>query len=463
MIELSSEKTVLGGVFGDIPMTSFKYARLNITFDDDEDSFGIADENGIFDGTVGRVQRNETDFAVFSVPLESFQGNFELPVKILKLVGQHDYYILSSPDYNRTEFTVHSDIEDSLLVVSPFVIALYMFMFFATLIFISTVSRCLFSKTFKILIPIKIGSKVVKKRIKIFHPEKPTRISDIKTSYKKISWSLTRYLFDQGTSEITFKSTCQLIIFTTFACSVGVLLTLYKNSMSADLVTYRKPILLDSLQDVWDAYNRINISFVESSSAAGVFMHSEENSIQQKIYRRSLSQWRNKKGMNLHLYPSDLMLQGPNLIKGYKLALLSSDLPTKITLGLECSRSDTDKDLYSNLYRSKDIFMFENQVQVTRIGIDIEVEKRLIDTYTKVVESGLHELQTRKGHEMTLSNIPLPEGQPKLLCLNVKSWSDENNESTDQLKIENCYQFLSHIAMSFIIIVVVYVFEFFVY
>lgn len=46
MIELSSDRKTLGGVFGHIPMSIYESAKLNITFDCDEDALGRADENG---------------------------------------------------------------------------------------------------------------------------------------------------------------------------------------------------------------------------------------------------------------------------------------------------------------------------------------------------------------------------------------------------------------------------------
>lgn len=46
MIELSTDKLTLGGVFGDIPMSIYKSARLNITFDCDEETYGVTDDYG---------------------------------------------------------------------------------------------------------------------------------------------------------------------------------------------------------------------------------------------------------------------------------------------------------------------------------------------------------------------------------------------------------------------------------
>lgn len=448
MIEVSNDKRSLSGAFGDIPTSLYRAINLNVTYDDREDAFGTRNENGMFDGTVGQLQRNESDFAAFAVPLEEFQGDFELPVKILNLLGQHDYHIVSNPYYNRSEAIIHLDIENSLLVISPMVIALYAVLFLVVLSAIKLVGQKMTKSCFT-SVPIYYKSVVVSRaRIKL----NGASSSSSSTPAIKLSWNMLRYIFEQGV-DMCFILETQLIYYVTFACAVGVSLCLIKNMLSADLVSYKKPILLETLQDVWDAGDSVNISLVASSSAPGVFKHSEEGSIQNRLWRRSIEQWKGVKGLNLRIFPSDLILASPQLVKKYKLAILSNDFPSKIFIGLECSRSDTDPDLYSNFYRSKKSFMYENQVQVARIGIDEELERRLRMIFTRVVESGLHELQISKGHEMTLSTIPL-EFPPRLLCLNVKSWSDENNESTEQLKLENCYQFLSHISLSFILVII---------
>ena len=103
----------------------------------------------------------------------------------------------------------------------------------------------------------------------------------------------------------------QITIFITYACAIGILICLYMNHMSAGLVPYKKPILLDTLQDILDAGDSIKISFLETSNALGEFQNSPDGSIQRKLYQRSLTQWapfKDKGGDYLHVYPSARML-----------------------------------------------------------------------------------------------------------------------------------------------------------
>lgn len=66
-------RQILTNVFGEIPTEVFKPANLNLTFNDSEESPGEQKENRIdFSGVIGVVQRNESDFAVYSVALEAF-------------------------------------------------------------------------------------------------------------------------------------------------------------------------------------------------------------------------------------------------------------------------------------------------------------------------------------------------------------------------------------------------------
>lgn len=103
--------------------------------------------------------------------------------------------------------------------------------------------------------------------------------------------------------------------------------------------------------------------------------------------------------------------------------------------------------------------MFESQVQIARIGIDGELEKRLRKSFTRVMETGLHELQVSKGHEMVLNDIPLVEGAPKILCLNVKSWSEENDDHTEILELKHCKQAFINIFSLFVIVLIALIVE----
>lgn len=126
---MSGNRRYLENIFGDIPNSVYKAANLNMTFDDSYSFAGLPDSNGIFDGVIGLLQENKSDFTVFPVPLESFHGNFDIPVDIINLMDKALYRILSAPIYNRSNSEKVSDINDSYKIFSPIVVALYFALF----------------------------------------------------------------------------------------------------------------------------------------------------------------------------------------------------------------------------------------------------------------------------------------------------------------------------------------------
>lgn len=396
------------------------------------------------------MQRNESDLLVFPVQLESFRGNFDQPVKILGLVGHFDYFIVSSPEYDRSESVIRSDIDESVLNVTPGVATLYFILLLLTLASIQLIGGCIQGRKEKI--NYRQSTMNIKGRSVVTIQSVSNKIS-----WKKLFWNLIRFFLSQGSAlELPLKS--QMTIFLTHACAIGILICLYMNHMSADLISYKKPILLDTLQDVLDAENSIKISFLEASNALGEFRNSPDGSIQRKLYQRSLAQWapfKDKGDDYLHVYPSARMLEVVDLIKKWKMALLTSSIPAKIALGIDCSREETSSNLYSTMHVSSRRFMDENLVRVARLGVDPELEHRLTIGYRRLLESGFEEFNSRTGHEIVLQSVPLPAGQPKLQCLNTKVWSDEINEHTDTLLLENVYSFLIHISYLFALAIIV--------
>ena len=347
-----------------------------------------------------------------------------------------------------------SDIEESVLQIGPGVAVFYLILLFLILTSIQL-----------------IGDLIQGRKERISHRQSTMNIKgrsvvtiqsvSNKVPGKKVFSNLIRFFLSQG-SEMQLPLKSQMTIFLTYACAIGILICLCLNHMSSDFVSYKKPILLDTLQDVLDAGNSIKTSFLESSNALGEFRDSPEGSIKRKLYQRSLAQWAPFKGKRddyLHTHPSDKMLGVVYLIRKWKMVLLTSSGSAKVILGIECSRDETSSDLYSTIYVSSQRFSHENQVQVTRLGIDPELERRLTIAYQRLVESGLQDLPRRKAHKMILPTIPLPGGLPKSLCLNTKVWSDENNEPSDLLRLEYCSKFLIHISYLYSFTTIVFFIE----
>lgn len=319
---------------------------------------------------------------------------FDLPIKIITTIDMTQYYILTHPEYNRTEAEIHSDLEESILVMSPGVATFYIVLFALTQIFIVTICHRLFAHAQKSGFAI---TQDLKKRLREVQTQRrqlrakirqlkmdglqlkkdglqlktdglQTRQKRTKVSGNKVTWEMVRHVFRQG-SRVKFRSVTQGLFFFIFECSVGMLIVFLLNFMSAELVAYKKPQLLNTLTEVWNARDKYNISFVEASSAPGIFASSEVGSLKRKLWEESTVQWDRIKAKgkeNLRLLPSISMMSGFKKIKEYNMALLSSYLPIGILIGLDCAQDlkEEGSSLYSGMYKSKESFMLENMVQV---------------------------------------------------------------------------------------------------
>lgn len=110
----------VGNVFGHTPTAMYQAANLNLTFDDSQIIFGKPDAHGKYDGVIGLLERNESDFSVFEIPMGSFDKNIDLPVNVIGLTSETKYFVVTNPSYNRT--IIRSDIEDSINTIDGRVI-----------------------------------------------------------------------------------------------------------------------------------------------------------------------------------------------------------------------------------------------------------------------------------------------------------------------------------------------------
>lgn len=382
---------------------------------------------GIFDGVIGLVQQNKSDFTVFRVPLEALvQGDFETIGNVVAFVDTTDHFIISGPEYNRSEAEIHSNIEESILVVNYDVVIFYFFLLILSKLFISVIGVHIEKQV--------LGTKTRR------HTPTESAPSSVKKSTRrpKVTWNLIRFFLGQGT-EISFNFPIQLVLYQTFACAVGMLLLLVCNFVQSDLVTYKKPILINSLQDLLDSGDGFKISFIEASSAASVFKHSHEGSLERKLYERSSAQWAHARdGENYQVMPSNEMLRITRLLEEYKLAYLTYRVPIGIVLGMQCAEADRE---YSNLHVSTQPIMVENGVLITSFAIDPKVQRRYIKYFRRSTESALHELALEKGHEWTIETIL--DMRPRASCLNTKAWSD-GEKPAPFLGFEHCRTFFIH-------------------
>lgn len=416
MVNVSEDGRYLTDIFGDIPNALFKSANLNMSYDNTQAHAGSRGADGNYDGIIGLLERNECDFAVYPIPSEILLGsNSEIPVKILSFSDMEDNRILTHPTYNKTAAMIHHDIEDSFREVPQEVAVFYLSI-----------------------------SVIVWLVIKWRGGE------DAKN---KIIWKISAMFFNQ-TTETSFESFWRKIFLISLSISIGILLNLFSAFLNADLVTYKKPELIDSLINVWNAGDSMNISFLEAISIHAVFQNSPEGSLKKKLFNRAFESWSKVDENNLMFLPSDRLVNTHKDIKKYNLALMTSRAPMEMYLMLECSDHRLES---SELHVSSDIIHSYVRYHLASKNISNELEERLVKYHRRLTQSGIQQLMNDKAAEWTI--FKFFRTAPRLSCLNTKVWSDETNKPFFGLEFKFIRKFFFHTFLAIFPILLVLCFE----
>ena len=454
-------------MFTDIPSYIFDSINLNLTFDGSNTQNGIrtSSETCSFSGIIGSLQRNETDFTPLPVPLQVLIGNTctnstgsgGLPVQVIDFMHMMRSVIVSYPVYNRSESKIRSNLEGSLNVVSIGVMAFYACVTLLLHSLITTFERFLSD------LKLKGRSREERGRNK----GRKGRSQKLKPAHRNrnLAWCMIRYYLCQG-SWIDLDSKTQKVLLYTFEIAVGILIALFLNFIHVEMVTYAKPYLIDTLHELYSARDVFNISFVEFQGSVGTFSNYPIESLERKIWEESKIQWeaveRKHAGPNLQTLANDRIMELNSIIKRHRMAVLSFEMNAEIMMQLDCCRESALDDTFGTLYMSRQSFMNDVAVLVSRHGISSELVHRLRLYSRKWAESGFLELMLSKGADITLDNIPLP-GFVSQTCLNVKVWSDEHahTEDSNVLRFEHFISFYFHISFSFVFVSIIFGSEYF--
>lgn len=448
-------------MFTDIPSYIFDSISLNLTFDGSNTQNGIrtSSETCSFNGIIGSLQRNETDFTPLPIPLQVLIGNTctnntgsdGLPVQVIDFMHMMQSVIVSYPVYNRSESEIRSNLEGSLNVVSIGVIAFYACVTLFLHSSIITFQRFLSDLKLK---GRRKGEREGSQKLK------PARRN------RSLAWCMIRYYLCQG-SWIDFDSKTQKVLLYTFEIAIGILIALFFNFIHVEMVTYAKPYLIDTLHELYSARDVFNISFGEFQGSARTFSNYPIESLERKIWEESKIQWetveRKHAGPNLQTLANDRLMELNSIIKRYRMAVLSFEMNAEIMMQLDCCRESAPDDTFGTFYMSRQSFMNDVAVLVSRHGISSELVHRLRLYSKKWAESGFLQLMLSKGADITLDNIPLPGAFISQTCLNVKAWSDEhtNTEDSNVLTFEHFISFYLHISFLFVFVSISFGYEYF--
>lgn len=416
MVSVSENGRYLTDIFGVIPNALFKAANLNMSYDNTQTHIGFRHAGGNYDGIIGLLERNECDFAVYPIPSEILLGsNSEIPVKILSFSDIEENRILTHPTYNRTAAMVHHNIEDSLKEIPQEVAVFYL--------------------SISVIVWLVV------------------RWRGGEDAKNKIIWKISAMFLNQ-TTEIPFKSFWRKIFLISLSMLIGILLNLFSAFLNADLVTYEKPELINSLINVWNAGDSVNISFLEAISIHAVFEGSPEGSLKKKLFNRAFESWSKVDKNNLMFLPSNRLIDTHKDIKKYNLALMTSRVPMEMYLMLECSDPKLES---SELHVSSDIIHSYVRYHVASKNISNELEERLFKYHRRLTQSGIQKLMNNKAAEWTI--FKFSNTAPRPSCLNTKVWSDETNKPFFGLEFKFIKTFFLHTFLTIFPILLVLYFE----
>ena len=257
---------------------------------------GTCTKNGVFDGLIGRLERNETDFSIFYRSIESIMDTrCKLPVTFDSIYSQQSNHILSSPVINVTKSV--KSVHEAFLVfdwnVTLFMISIYF------------LSAYLLSKS-----------------------------AFINKSSRKI-WTLTRIWFNQDADDGVLNIQSQKVILSTSKILIFHFIILISVCVNTDLMTYSKPKLIDSVSDAISS--KIRIAFPATSDAYPIMNAAPKGSEAKKL----LTHARNQSKTDLFFFDN---IKAGTLIKEHKLLSVFTESSIEISRLIDCF--DTDAKQY---------------------------------------------------------------------------------------------------------------------
>ena len=211
---------------------------------------------GIYDGIIGDLQSNRSDYCSMLVPIETFPPGREIPVDIGPVIQSDTHYILSTPDYHPS--STNLDVKDSFKIISWQVAVIYLLIF------------CLIH-----LIAIKIYPKMFWREIQWKRFRKVLK--------ERNTFSLIRQVLSQGSNLESLSLWNQVVFLLIFEVSMALLLVHFKNMMSTEMVVYNKPKNIMSLEDLLVADQKVTFP-----AASGIQCPMSASSLKAASLERSI-------------------------------------------------------------------------------------------------------------------------------------------------------------------------------
>lgn len=251
---------VLQGGFSDLPLSLAKYSFINLTVVPDN-SFGSLNKmTGRFDGIVGAIQRNESDYTLTPNTID-FSGlaDHGHGVLLTMFLDQQSYTIASTPNEGTGRKILKIYESFFILDLPSFLSTAISFM----------VLICWFNLLCLILHWI-LNSKG-KRRLKIKH--------------SNLIWFLYCVLTHQSLPSNIPITRSHKILLIVGRYSIFLLMSIILSGMRTEMVIFIPPPLINSLQDLL-ASNK-TIIFDTASQVSEILKSSPKNSIENQIYSKA--------------------------------------------------------------------------------------------------------------------------------------------------------------------------------
>lgn len=425
------------GVFGPLYNDIIEKAMINLTALIGSPISGSCDSNGTYDGMIGDLQKNKTDFTILATAHELISPHHPVPATFNFILREDGSFFVSSPLTNVTK-------QVKGLHESFYVFDIYCHIMFLTIFFLSL--HVLYHKT------------RYQKKPKTTWDE-PLPVTSFGW-FNKCFWTFVSLALKQNLNYTEFLSSWAIVSLTSFSFFMLTIYILLSVAMNTDLVKYSDVRFLNTVQDVIDS--GVPLKFTESAATYSILKLASKGS----EMARALESAMEAAGFDERkmIYSStDIFGTGENVID-QKMITIIHGLPMKLLENLQCmkflidSQSKLTEKKYSEsrLYRSNEYLYTQHDVIFYSNYASDELKSRVRESFLKAIEGGLSDLINDIAPDRLL-DILFGENQSVATCMNTKYWVQKGQHVQD-VSFENISKLFRNLIFmglfSFLILIV---------
>lgn len=330
-------------------------ARVNATYIGSE-YFGSCTNDGVYDGLIGNLESNDSDFSIVLVGIQSlFDEKCAFPVKFDSIFGQINNHLISTPDTNVTK--------SEISVYEAFLI--FDWNIGVTMLSIFFLSAFLLSKSASV------------------------------NKSKRCIWTLIKIWLHQDTNDDISKIQSTRAILTLSKLLILLFLIFIAACMNTDLVSYTKPIIINSVSDAIESGIKVAFSF--KSTTFPIAKAAPEGSPCQILFSHALNQSRYDNKSILYSDESRTAIA----IKERSLITVLSEQYFGITKRIDCLNYDPNNYIHS----SRQVLFSELETILFSFACNSELRKRINVIFNSVLEFGILDKEKHDSSDRIFNQI----------------------------------------------------------